>query len=44
MSIIVKLGDFTKINCDAVVNPANSFCCIGRGFASTIKRVGGPEI
>ncbi len=44
MSIIVKLGDLTQINCDAIVNPANSFGYMGGGVAGAIKRVGGAEI
>jgi O-acetyl-ADP-ribose deacetylase (regulator of RNase III) len=44
MSIIVKKGDLTKISCDAIVNPANSFGYMGGGVAGTIKRVGGEEI
>ena len=44
MSIIVKKGDLTKISCDAIVNPANSFGYMGGGVAGEIKRVGGEEI
>ena len=44
MSIIVKLGDLTQINCDAIVNPANSLGYMGGGVAGAIKRVGGAEI
>ena len=44
MSIIVKLRDLTQTNCDAIVNPANSFGYMGSEVASTIKRVGGAEI
>jgi O-acetyl-ADP-ribose deacetylase (regulator of RNase III) len=44
MSIIVKLGDLTQINCDAIVNPANSFGYMGGGVAGAIKHVGGVEI
>ena len=44
MSIIVKLGDLTQIDCDAIVNPANSFGYMGGGVAGAIKRVGGAEI
>ncbi len=44
MSIIVKLGDLTQINCDAIVNPANSLGYMGGGVAGAIKRVGGVEI
>jgi len=44
MSIIVKLGDLTQINCDAIINPANSYGYMGGGLAGAIKRVGGAEI
>lgn len=44
MSIIVKKGDLTKTDCDAIVNPANSFGYMGGGVAGAIKRVGGIEI
>ena len=44
MSIIVKLGDLTQINCDAIINPANSYGYMGGGVAGAIKRVGGAEI
>ena len=44
MSIIVEKGDITKLVCDAIVNPANSFGYMGGGVAGAIKRVGGKEI
>ena len=44
MSIIVKKGDLTRISCDAIVNPANSFGYMGGGVAGAIKQVGGVEI
>ena len=44
MSIFVKRGDLTQISCDAIVNPANSFCYMGGGIAGAIKRIGGNEI
>ena len=44
MSIVVKTGDITKISCDAIVNPANSYGYMGGGVAGAIKRVGGSEI
>ena len=44
MSIIVQRGDLTKIPCDAIVNPANSFGYMGGGVAGAIKRDGGTEI
>jgi O-acetyl-ADP-ribose deacetylase (regulator of RNase III) len=44
MSILVQKGDLTKIPCDAIVNPANSFGYMGGGVAGVIKRIGGVEI
>lgn len=44
MSIVVKKGDLTKISCDAIVNPANSYGYMGGGVAGAIKHVGGEEI
>jgi O-acetyl-ADP-ribose deacetylase (regulator of RNase III) len=44
MTIIVEKGDITKISCDAIVNPANSYGYMGGGVAGAIKRVGGIEI
>jgi O-acetyl-ADP-ribose deacetylase (regulator of RNase III) len=44
MTIIVKKNDITKIACDAIVNPANSYGYMGGGVAGAIKRVGGLEI
>ncbi len=40
----VKQGDLTRVSCDAIVNPANSFGYMGGGVAGAIKRVGGIEI
>lgn len=44
MSIIIKQGDITQIDCDAIINPANSFGYMGGGVAGAIKRAGGKEI
>ena len=44
MGIIVKKGDITQIDCDAIVNPANSHGYMGGGVAGAIKRIGGVEI
>ena len=44
MSIIVEKGDLTKIPCDAIVNPANSYGYMGGGVAGAIRRIGGIEI
>lgn len=40
MQIIVKKEDITKIQCDAIVNPANSGGYMGGGVAGVIRRVG----
>ena len=44
MPILVQKGDITKIPCEAIVNPANSFGYMGGGVAGAIKRIGGNEI
>ena len=44
MTIEVKLGDITSIQCDAIINPANSYGYMGGGVAGAIKRKGGTEI
>jgi len=44
MTIFIEKGDLTKITCDAIVNPANSFGYMGGGVAGAIKRIGGPTI
>ena len=37
-------GDITELECDAIVNPANSLGYMGGGVAGAIKRKGGAEI
>ena len=37
-------GDITKLEVDAIVNPANSLLIMGGGVAGAIKRAGGKEI
>ena len=44
MTVVVEKGDLTQIDCDAIVNPANSFGYMGGGVAGAIKRIGGLEI
>ena len=44
MAIIAEKGDLTKVVCDAIVNPANSYGYMGGGVAGAIKRIGGNEI
>jgi len=42
--ITVKKGDITRVECDAIVNPANSRGEMGGGVALSIKAAGGREI
>jgi O-acetyl-ADP-ribose deacetylase (regulator of RNase III) len=44
MSVSIITGDLTKLEVDAIVNPANSTLIMGGGVAGAIKRVGGKEI
>ncbi|PIN70359.1 O-acetyl-ADP-ribose deacetylase [Candidatus Woesearchaeota archaeon CG11_big_fil_rev_8_21_14_0_20_43_8] len=44
MDIEVISGDITKVDVEAIVNPANSFGLMGGGIAGAIKRAGGIEI
>lgn len=44
VKITVMTGDITKLEVDAIVNPANSMLIMGGGVAGAIKRVGGKEI
>jgi O-acetyl-ADP-ribose deacetylase (regulator of RNase III) len=43
-NIYLKLGDITKMEVDAVVNPANDRLILGGGVAGSIARAGGPSI
>ncbi len=40
----IKLGDITKEDTEAIVNPANSYGSMGGGAAWAIKKAGGDEI
>lgn len=42
--IEVIKGDITRVNYEAIVNPANSYLVMGGGVAGAIKRAGGKEI
>ncbi len=42
--IIVLLGDITKLEVDAIVNPANSQLVMGGGVAGALLRAGGQQI
>ncbi|MCX6740551.1 MAG: macro domain-containing protein [Candidatus Parcubacteria bacterium] len=41
MEIQIQKGDITKVQADAIVNPANSFGWMGGGSAAAIKSAGG---
>ncbi|MCX6744700.1 MAG: macro domain-containing protein [Candidatus Parcubacteria bacterium] len=41
MEIQIQHGDITKVQADAIVNPANSFGWMGGGSAIAIKNAGG---
>ncbi len=44
VKIVVKKGDITEENVEAIVNPANSLMIMGGGVAGAIKLKGGVEI
>ncbi len=44
VEIEVLIQDITKLEVDAIVNPANSLMIMGGGVAGAIKRAGGAEI
>lgn len=44
VKVFVVAGDITKLEVDAIVNPANSMLIMGGGVAGAIRRVGGKEI
>jgi len=44
VKVRVVRGDITKLEVEAIVNPANSMLIMGGGVAGAIKRAGGKEI
>ena len=42
--IVIAKGDITAIECDAVVNPANSLMFMGGGVAGALRRAAGKEV
>ena len=44
LKIEIQQGDITKVQADAIVNPANSFGWMGGGSAGAIKKKGGKQI
>jgi len=44
VKIEILKGDITEVECDAIVNPANSMMIMGGGVAAAIKRKGGKII
>jgi len=42
--IIIRKGDITELNVDAIVNPANTELFLGRGVAGAIRQKGGGSI
>jgi len=42
--ILLRRGDITEMDVDAIVNSVNSDLILGAGVSGAIRRVGGPEI
>jgi O-acetyl-ADP-ribose deacetylase len=42
--VVLKQGDITEANVDAIVNAANNDLMLGAGVAGAIRRKGGPSI
>ncbi|HIQ23495.1 MAG TPA: macro domain-containing protein [Pyrodictium delaneyi] len=42
--ILIAKGDITTVECDAVVNPANSLMYMGGGMAGALRRAAGKEV
>ena len=43
-NIVLKKGDITELDVDAIVNAANTELILGGGVAGAISRIGGPTI
>ncbi len=43
-TIEIVVGDITSVECDAVVNPANSLMIMGGGVAGALRRAAGDEV
>ncbi len=44
LNVVLAIGDITIINCDAIVNPANSLMIMGGGVAGAIRRTAGRNV
>ncbi len=44
MKVFLTKGDITEVECDAIVNPSNSYGYMGGGVALAIKKKGGDII
>lgn len=44
ITVALAQGDITELDCDAIVNAANSQLLLGSGVAGAIRRKGGPSI
>ncbi len=42
--IVIRQGDLTQADCEAVVNAANTDLILGAGVAGAIRTTGGPQI
>lgn len=43
-TIVIAKGDITQVECDAIVNPANSLMIMGGGVAGALRRAAGEEV
>jgi O-acetyl-ADP-ribose deacetylase (regulator of RNase III) len=42
--VVIRQGDITEADCDAIVNAANTNLMLGAGVAGAIRRKGGPRV